>query len=411
MKCKSLRNKGFLATITLLFALLPLSPILISEIPKNQEVIIPDDNVKTSQIIDGLIINYTFSVFGMSNSSGFTYSHYSGEIFNVSWWIKGSGYSTWNENKTDRVISNSAGPYAFLDGSHASTWINTTVNILDVVLISADGVGDFPYQVAKEFTYNLAGFGAIEVWQLDNLIIPGFHALYEKSTGILVKGIFPLFMTNYTLEITDINTDFNIVEPITGIFDGLYIKHNMTMFGVPLPSNFTYHEYEPDLYNASWSIMGSTGTWNVIVSKRRMINIDPFGPNWIPGTAEVGWIHTNVSLNDIVPIAVDGAGNFPFQIIGETTHDLIGFGKVGIWVLRNTIYPNATVWYEKSTGILIKGTFVWGGGNYTFDFIDTNAHFEYITPAGGGIPGYNIVFLVSVIGIFSLIVTFRKRKR
>jgi len=179
------------------------------------------------------------------------------------------------------------------------------------------------------------------------------------------------------------------------------------------PSNFTYKEFTPDTYNVTWDLFVSTGSWSVDVSTRTMKYIDLGNPNFAPGISEVGWIHTNVSLHDLVPIAVIGMGDAVFEVIGELVYDLEGFGKIEVWVLEDIVFPNAIVWYEKSTGIMLNGSFIGPAVNYTFAFLDTNAHFEYYTPpgGGGGIPGYNIIFFVTVIGVFSLIVAFRKRKR
>jgi len=128
------------------------------------------------------------------------------------------------------------------------------------------------------------------------------------------------------------------------------------------------------------------------------------------GTHEPAWIHTNVTLNDLVPIAMDGVGDYMFNITGDFIYDLVGFGLIEVWILEN-LATNSTAWYEKSTGILIKGTFIWGvGSNYTLDFIDTNALFQYYTPPAG-IPGYDLVLFAIIIGVVSLIMVIYKRRK
>jgi hypothetical protein len=128
------------------------------------------------------------------------------------------------------------------------------------------------------------------------------------------------------------------------------------------------------------------------------------------GFHEPGWIHTNVSLNDIVLIVVDGAGDFPFNITGELVYDLTGFGLIEVWVLEHEA-SNSTAWYEKSTGILINGTFAYGGGdNYTMTFVDTNAQFDYYLPPSG-IPGYEMFSLILVASAISIVVVIQKKRK
>jgi len=48
------------------------------------------------------------------------------------------------------------------------------------------------------------------------------------------------------------------------------------------------------------------------------------------GTHEPAWIHTNVTLNDLVPIAMDGVGDYMFNIKGDFIYDLVGFGLIEV---------------------------------------------------------------------------------
>ena len=410
MKLISSQKKKIVVLLILAIFLITISTSFAATIPDYQSKSIQEDNIKTSQglIYDGLEIGYMFTFEGQSNNSEVTYTHKSGGWFNVSWWIQDSGISSWLENKNTRLIENDTGDFSFKSAEHTPLWIFDNVSISDVVLICIDYAGDFPYMVVKEFTYNLPGFGSIEVWELENLISPGWFAWYEKSTGFLIKGNFPFMTDNYTLEITHTNANFNYVTPITAIFDGLYMHYEATWNGGPLvPTNFTYHEYLLDVYNVTWvSFLGGIGTWNVEVSTRTMTN--PQGEHFLPGIYEPGWIHTDASLNDIVLIAVDGDGDYIFNITGETVYNLAGYGKIGIWILEDVFNPNCTAWFEKSTGILIKGTFIYPMGNYTLNLLRTNALFNYITTPGG-IPGFYLFFAVSLFGILSLVILTQRR--
>jgi hypothetical protein len=94
------------------------------------------------------------------------------------------------------------------------------------------------------------------------------------------------------------------------------------------------------------------------------------------------WIFTDVSLGDKVLIYSIWDGDHIFEISGELIYDLPSFGPIDVWILQDLADPNATAWYEKSTGILLNGTFYYNGGfNYLiFDFINTNVEFSYALP-------------------------------
>jgi len=92
------------------------------------------------------------------------------------------------------------------------------------------------------------------------------------------------------------------------------------------------------------------------------------------------WLFTNISLNDLVLIAVNGEGDHIFNVSDELIYYLSGFGWIEVWILEDLTTPGGIAFYEKSTGFLINGTFYYMGGigNYTFDFVDTNVEFTYL---------------------------------
>ena len=67
-------------------------------------------------------------------------------------------------------------------------------------------------------------------------------------------------------------------------------------------------------------------------------------------------------------------------------YNLPGFGVVEVWELEDLDQPGGIAWYEKSTGILLSGTFYLTGGmdSYSFEFVDTNAS---LTTVSGESPG------------------------
>ncbi len=114
--------------------------------------------------------------------------------------------------------------------------------------------------------------------------------------------------------------------------------------------------------------------WDVNVTTRIMENSGGTGFIFGDGYHDPTWIFTDVSLTDTLSIAIDGIGDHTFQITGETTYDLPGVGLVDVWILEDLTYPGEIVWYEKSTGILLNGTFRWSSTDYyIYDFVFTNA--------------------------------------
>ncbi|MHA1747586.1 MAG: ABC transporter substrate-binding protein [Promethearchaeota archaeon] len=162
----------------------------------------------------------------------------------------------------------------------------------------------------------------------------------------------------------------NVIE--TQLFDGLYIKNIFYTF---YNSNFTYTPYTGNLYNETFGVesMGThmSYTWLVDALTRIMSG----GSMFVDGAHTPAWIFTSTSLYDTIPISVDGEGDHDFYVARELIYDLPGFGPVGVWELEDLTQPGGIAWYEKSTGILLNGTFFYAAGaaNYTFDFVDTNA--------------------------------------
>lgn len=414
MKKVSLKCKAILTILPLLFGFVMFYPTAITVVSENQ-ITSNNNGLRTSQdaIFDGLYLNYTFDMPGFgSGFSNFSYSHISGNDYNV-YWDMVLGDSTWDENLDSRVISNSAGSFDFGDGNHAPIWIFTNSTLGQIIPIAADGAGDHVFNVTREYAYNLPEFGTIDVWQLEDFTYPGGIALYEKSTGFLIKGFFAMDPTfNYTLEFVTTNLVFTYTTPDSGIFDGLYIAHNYSVGPVTLESNISYFEDPIGTYNVSWSValLGSV-SWNEEVANRTMFNSGMSGSE---GAHSLVWIHIDVSLNDILPIMVDGEGDHNFKIIGDSIHNLTGFGYVEVWILQSLLYPSSEILCEKSTGLILEGFFLFSTGNYTLDFVDTNANFTYVgapDTSESEIPGYNHFLLIGFLIVLPIIlIRIKKRK-
>ena len=165
----------------------------------------------------------------------------------------------------------------------------------------------------------------------------------------------------------------------TNLFEGMYINHTFDPSTSPAsPSKFSYSYYSGSLFFEIWDVMGGSSSWYVDTQTRLMSG----GSNFGNGYHTPAWIFTNVTLNDTILIAVDGAGDHLFNVSNELIYNLTSFGLIDVWVLEDLTLPGGVAWYEKSTGILLNGTFYYSGGTawYTFDFVDTNVEFTYAVP-------------------------------
>jgi len=341
------------------------------------------NNLKVSQaeIFDGMIVNYTFNFMGSVMNSGFSYVYDSGTNFDVTWWIEGPSFTTWVEDASNRLISMSAGAFPFDDGSHAPIWIFTNVSLYDIVLISVDGDGDHPFNITKEKIFNIPGYGSVEVWQLEDLAFPGGIAWYEKSIGILITGNFLASGGNYDLGFVDTNAVFSNVPPVSGLFDGLYMDYNMSGSGISFAMDVKYSGYSVNTYNHSGElIMFPNSDWTEDTTTRLMYNVNGSGFHFETGQYTPYWIFTNVSLNDIVMMAVDADGDHSFQVKESLNLEYGSFGPISLWKLEDLSFPSGFACYEKNTGILVYATFVYTGDNYSYELLDTNANFGHLLP-------------------------------
>ncbi|MFX1496914.1 MAG: ABC transporter substrate-binding protein [Promethearchaeota archaeon] len=432
--------------------------------------------------LDGLYITHRFGQMGAFYETNFSYVPYIGGLYNESFEIAGMVNYTWQVDPQTRVMS---GGSLFGDGYHTPAWIFTNTSLYDIIPIAVDGDGDHDFYVAREFLYDLSGFGLVEVWELEDLTEPGGLAWYEKSTGILLNGtffygggvyyyVFEFVDTNanfkyivfdheikvfldipsiveannsYVITATVINNglyseadvelflyldkilvnstiipslgvgmsqsieyiwtpteyrayNFTAIAPAvplesyldnnritniiyiieTKLFDGLYIKHIFNLMGTIYNTNVTYSYYNGRLFYETLNLeyMGMTMAypWMVDALTRVMSGASLFGN----GQHSPFWLFTDISLYDTIPIGIFGEGDHNFYVARDLIYNLPGFGPVDVWELEDLTQPGGLAWYEKSTGILLSGTFFFGGGvgNYTFDFVDTNTNLAVV---------------------------------
>ena len=253
------------------------------------------------------------------------------------------------------------------------------------------------YKDATLFTFS------INYTDLDNNIPSYINVIINETTYAMYKQdsfdnnymngclyIFSIIFTNegdydYHFNSSD---GFNEISlgPYSGpivkscqLFSGLFINYLYISGGYCYASNFTYSYYSEDLFNVNLDVYIYQGSWKENVTTRIMS--DSQGNAYFgDGDHTPVWIFTNVSLGDTVSISVGGEGDHIFNISDSKTYLLSGFGEIEIWVLEDLTEPGGYAWYEKSTGILLNGTFYYYNGSYyyTFEFIDTNVKFSYI---------------------------------
>lgn len=161
------------------------------------------------------------------------------------------------------------------------------------------------------------------------------------------------------------------------LFDEMYINYTFSIFGYDMPALFAYYYDSGSIFNVEWvSDSSYLAYWNVDAHTRIMSN-SWGGYRFGDGFHTPIWIFPDVSLGDEILIAVDAEGDHLFNVSGEFFYDKPGFGQVEVWELEDLSFPGGMAWYEKSTGILMNGTFFYflgGNYNYTFEFESTGIY-------------------------------------
>ncbi|MFX1419128.1 MAG: hypothetical protein ACFE9N_09440 [Promethearchaeota archaeon] len=202
-----------------------------------------------------------------------------------------------------------------------------------------------------------------------------------------------------------LGTQDNLRTSQSGIFNGLYANYTFDE-GVPVNSRFTYEYHSGTLYNVTWWIQGNPipGTW-LEDTQTRLTSNSSGGTTFYDGVHTPVWIFTNMSLGNSTIIVVDGGFDHPYTVVDEAVANYPGLGTINVWVLEDDWY-STHAWYEKTTGLLINGTFQWFMGSYTLTLTETNI----FSPRGGGIPGFEILLVLPLIGVISFFILLRRRR-
>ncbi|MFX1388765.1 MAG: hypothetical protein ACFE9Z_01725 [Promethearchaeota archaeon] len=196
------------------------------------------------------------------------------------------------------------------------------------------------------------------------------------------------------------------------IFDGMYANYTFIGFITSyeeVSSSFKYTHYLDDLFNVTWIVDKiSTSTWFENIQTRLTSNSTGslrFGD----GVHAPIWLFTNLSVNDLVLIAVDYHGDHIFNVTNEILYSHQVFGSLGIYVLEDMIYSQSIAWYEKNSGLLLNGTFMFPGAYYSLSLTATNM-FSYSNGEDGQmLPIYILLTIIAITGICIFII-IRKKK-
>jgi hypothetical protein len=191
------------------------------------------------------------------------------------------------------------------------------------------------------------------------------------------------------------------------IFNNFYADYEFEIGGDLNQSRFQYIYDSSGLYNVSWTIgTAPPGEWQEDIDTRLTSNVGGFGLTFGSGVHTPVWLFTNLSLGDTVSIAVDGIGDRPFNVSDESSINYPGYGALNIWILQDTTFPLRMAWYEKSTGLLINGTFPNFLDSYNITLMATNMFSHY---SEKGIPGYSLL-IFAPLTLLTTYVLIRKQK-
>ena len=343
--------------------------------------------VQKSPLFDGMYINYTYNGHISSPwKTKFSYSKLSNGSFNATWELP-SFHIDWTEDVHTRKISS----YIWSDDrySHHPFRIDRNVGIGDQIPIAIRLAGDQMFVVSEDLIHYIPGYGHVELWVLKGLYNPLLVAWFEKSTGILVKANYEYYYTmpyfpdypfyfQYIMEITSTNVEFAYIE--NSIFDGMYSEYILDMEFYDSDQLIINHSFVgDDTFHVEWHRGNYSWLWYRVNNLTRIIS-SSYGM-FLEGTHTPLWIQTCASIGDIIPISMLYEGDRLFNVTREDFY-LSANGLVEIWILEDLNNPDLYAWYEKSTGLLIKGEFgymmygydIW----YSLNFIETNANFTYV---------------------------------
>lgn len=199
--------------------------------------------------------------------------------------------------------------------------------------------------------------------QYDNNYIDG--VIYETFCNFSIPGNYFFYFNASDGSNIIGHPSTNVSGPVvwapypasSPLFDGAYLNYTGGWTGY---ENYTY-VFGNNFSCYSYTSIGGLDNRNVNNATRFFTsNVGIFGNN----SYEWTWIFTNVSLTDVIPIAIRGGDYRNYTVTGETTKNRMG-QTFNCWELTD-IYGSRNC-YDKNLGIFIEG-----------DLGDTSTTIKYI---------------------------------
>jgi len=207
--------------------------------------------------------------------------------------------------------------------------------------------------------------------------------VYVYRTELAKLGVFRYNFSCYDGESTE--NDGPYTGPVVNRsipFDGMYLNYTMRQSAQSEIMTIFYSHHYDSLFSVNMSSLYYPNMYYYDVDYKTRIFHYPTNsliPKYTPF-----WIFTNVSLGDLILISCAFQENVPYSISGDLICDIPGLGLIEVWVLKDIRYPDAFLWYDKSTGILVNGTFYYYDALYewintmSFELINMNAKINNI---------------------------------
>lgn len=343
-----------------------------------------DDNLPTTTNIE---ING--STFKMEKADVLDINYTDGCIFTYSTYLQPGDYFH-NYNFSDYEFSATSGPHL---GPQVSEAPNNNIPSLSNAGVSPNSgfcnLTMFQFSVnytdldnnAPEFVkvfVNSSEYEMVKEDPSDYNYMDGCNYVFELELNITGNYNYEFNCSDGTnIVSTSQFMDLNVIK--SQIFDGMWVKHIFSMGSIIYDSEFSYSFDEWTIFDVTWDLSSNLGYWKVNASDRIMTESGgalSFGN----GDHTPAWFFSDVDVNDTILISVDGEGDHIFNCSNLIEYLLPGFGEVIVCVMEDLTVPGGKAWYERSTGILLNGTFYYYGGsyNYTLDFVTTNVKFDYV---------------------------------
>jgi len=229
-----------------------------------------------------------------------------------------------------------------------------------------------------------------------------------KSKKLVYFFITFLTLSTFLTFIPNSSGELELSE--SKIFNGLYANYTFETSSLTL-SSFNYVHDSGDIYNVTWQRNNSAPAyWQENLQTRLTSNVSGYGINFGNGVHTPVWVFTNLTLGDTISIAVDGIGDYSFNVSDEIEIIYPGFGSFNVWVMQELINPSRIAWYEKSTGLLLNGTFPNFLDDYNLTLTATNM-FSHYQPSSEEIPGYILVVFLPLTIIMTVLVHRKWKKK